>query len=1066
MGQVGQLALGIVGAVVGFYASGGNPMGAQVGFLVGAGVGGLVFHENQKGPNPADLRIQSSTYGNAIPIVYGMYRLAGNVLWMSQPTKVGHNQGGKGGPSSTTYSYSVSVAVGLCEGPIQGVRRIWANNTLIYDVSTASGFGQNIASGVAALSLRIYLGDETQQPDAAIQADKGAANTPAFRGLAYVVIDNFDLSNYGNYLPSFSFEVMNGATGVYTTVTASAAQGLGPGYGGGFNYLSGTSGIGYTTQSGYLAGTTRQTFWRLDPYGATVYDAVSYTPGDANTNGPYYGLADVPGFVSRYNPGTGIIAGWFDAQLGTGFQQIYNFPAFNNFTQTPYWLKSGGDFYVTDTEDYDYPTAIYKGSLTNPSITTRSTVNGTWKLLGVTASYLYAMDGGNKTGTPAICRFDRNTLALVATLGTMPGVAVDYGCVGCVQDDSTIFYICGGVLYKLDTASGVSTLITSSVPSPIYTHSMRVVSPGVFMFGTMNNSQSSPTLVFVYQSFSDAQVKVSDILADVCTRAGLSSSQFDVSAVTQKTYGYGITNHSDARNNIAGLLAAYFIDVSDTGGKLKFVPRGAAPAVTIPYADLGVSQSMTNEEAQNPIKEVIAQDLDLSAQLTLSFIEWDSDYQTNTQTAMRLGTHARKFSANDFPLVLTANEAAGIVQSQLLAEWLGRQTFEFSTSLEYIAYEPSDVVYLTRDDGSTYLVRLVSCEYDGQAAMKWSAIAEEPTIYPNPATYTPIGGAPAGFVPQVIGYYGQTALAVLDVPPLRDTDTTPGVYLAMCGLASNWGGANVLLSRDGNSYAQAEAWFKGATMGATTSALANWTGGNIPDEGSTLIVKLYNGSLSSVSYSDFLNQVNACVVGSEVIFFRNATLTGTNTYTLSGLLRGRVGTEWAMSSHSTGEAFVLLDPSTLFRETVNVTDVGTTLYHEAQTIAPIKLVPGTPVSEFVSEACIRPLSPVCFSAFSGSAASVSDISLSWVRRARVNAAWLNGANVPLDQATESYRLTISTATGTQIRVVTVTAATSYTYTAASIAADGFVAGNTINFSVAQNSDQGVLGHAVTTSIVR
>jgi hypothetical protein len=92
--------------------------------------------------------------------------------------------------------------------------------------------------------------------------------------------------------------------------------------------------------------------------------------------------------------------------------------------------------------------------------------------------------------------------------------------------------------------------------------------------------------------------------------------------------------------------------------------------------------------------------------------------------------------------------------------------------------------------------------------------------------------------------------------------------------------------------------------------------------------------------------------------------------------------------------------------------------------------------------------------------------LFWTRRARINAQWLNGADVPLDEQVESYQVTVSNSGGTPVRTVTVTAAQTYVYSAANISADGFSSGNTINFSVAQNSDLGVLGRAATASITR
>jgi hypothetical protein len=83
----------------------------------------------------------------------------------------------------------------------------------------------------------------------------------------------------------------------------------------------------------------------------------------------------------------------------------------------------------------------------------------------------------------------------------------------------------------------------------------------------------------------------------------------------------------------------------------------------------------------------------------------------------------------------------------------------------------------------------------------------------------------------------------------------------------------------------------------------------------------------------------------------------------------------------------------------------------------------------------------------------------------VHAGWLNGTDVPLDESAETYQLEVRKGS-VLMRTTTVSAAQSWIYSAASIDADGFTVGQTIGFSIAQNSDQGVLGHAATTTIPR
>ena len=112
---------------------------------------------------------------------------------------------------------------------------------------------------------------------------------------------------------------------------------------------------------------------------------------------------------------------------------------------------------------------------------------------------------------------------------------------------------------------------------------------------------------------------------------------------------------------------------------------------------------------------------------------------------------------------------------------------------------------------------------------------------------------------------------------------------------------------------------------------------------------------------------------------------------------------------------------------------------------------------------MRPLSPAQLRAKPGSTTASNDITLTWIRRARVNAAWLNGTDVPLDESTESYQVQVYSGS-TLKRTVTVSATQSWVYSAANIATDGFTTGQTITLTVAQNSDQGVLGHATTTTI--
>jgi hypothetical protein len=201
-----SLAFGLAGAAAGSLI--GMP---GLGFALGSTLGTLLFppgsDQRVEGSRLSDLTVQASTYGVPIPIVYGHARIAGNLIWATpiQETQTEEEQGGKGGGSTTTvnYTYSANAAIAFCDGPILHYRRIWADGKLIWDHTGGSTVEKYPDT------IRAYLGDEDQLPDARIEADKGAGNVPAYRGLAYIVLDNFPLADFGNRIPNLTAEVCN-----------------------------------------------------------------------------------------------------------------------------------------------------------------------------------------------------------------------------------------------------------------------------------------------------------------------------------------------------------------------------------------------------------------------------------------------------------------------------------------------------------------------------------------------------------------------------------------------------------------------------------------------------------------------------------------------------------------------------------------------------------------------------------------------------------------------------------------------------------------------------------------
>ena len=185
-----QVILSAAGAALG------GPVGGFVGAMLGRSIDNAALNAlspaRQIGPRIPELRLTGAAEGAPIPCVFGRGRVGGQVIWAARfrETRIEGRVGGSKGQKTKSYAYSLSFAVALAEGPIDGIGRVWADGK---------------AMDLSGVTMRLYRGTEDQTPDPLIEAVEGAA--PAYRGLAYVVFEDLPLEAFGNRPPQLSFEV-------------------------------------------------------------------------------------------------------------------------------------------------------------------------------------------------------------------------------------------------------------------------------------------------------------------------------------------------------------------------------------------------------------------------------------------------------------------------------------------------------------------------------------------------------------------------------------------------------------------------------------------------------------------------------------------------------------------------------------------------------------------------------------------------------------------------------------------------------------------------------------------
>ncbi len=192
----------------------GNYLGGPIGGSIGAAIcqqvdrAWLMPGGTREGPRLKELEVQTSSYGTAIPAIFGAMRVAGTVIWATDLIESSNKQGnGKGRQSTVEYSYSVSLAVALSSRPVLRVGRIWADGNLL----------RGAAGDLKVETIfRLHNGYADQLPDPLLASAEAAGQCPAYRGFAYAVFEDLQLATFGNRIPQLTFEIFEreGAVGL------------------------------------------------------------------------------------------------------------------------------------------------------------------------------------------------------------------------------------------------------------------------------------------------------------------------------------------------------------------------------------------------------------------------------------------------------------------------------------------------------------------------------------------------------------------------------------------------------------------------------------------------------------------------------------------------------------------------------------------------------------------------------------------------------------------------------------------------------------------------------------
>lgn len=158
-----------------------------------------------KGNRLTDFAQSTATVGVVIPFGWGRFASNGNVIFAPLPPNehVTRKRQGKGGTKTETYTYTLSYAVAFARGPIYGYLWIKRNGKVVYTTDPNAPIEDLAYSAKWLEKATLYYGTPDQLPDSTIESHAGTGMVSAFRFLAYIVVEEDDVTEGGGAVPTY-----------------------------------------------------------------------------------------------------------------------------------------------------------------------------------------------------------------------------------------------------------------------------------------------------------------------------------------------------------------------------------------------------------------------------------------------------------------------------------------------------------------------------------------------------------------------------------------------------------------------------------------------------------------------------------------------------------------------------------------------------------------------------------------------------------------------------------------------------------------------------------------------
>ena len=523
---------------------------------------------------------------------------------------------------------------------------------------------------------------------------------------------------------------------------------------------------------------------------------------------------------------------------------------------------------------------------------------------------------------------------------------------------------------------------------------------------------------------------LASVVSEVCKASGV--TDIDVSELYGILRGYHVSDIATGRSALQPLLVAHGIEVSERDGTLVFVNRNAATPVQIDEQDLAVDPEHGTE-----LSFTRASSVEGLGRVQVGYLDADKDYEAVVSEAVHPNDPTFAVSRSEFPMALLRTEGARIADRWIHEARTARDTVSFGLPPSAAALGVGDTLELGNVE-----FRIDRIEEAGIRLAEGTRVAKD--IYEI--------GDRLDETTTVQRHVAPTPVEMLfmDLPMLAGDTEPQQPYVPTFG--SPWPGTVALYGSNSDSDYILQGLIKDrSVVGQTLSPLSAASLG-VWDRQSQLDIKLAHGALQSVDQSAVLSGSNMLAIGDgstngwEIIQFETAELIDAETYRVSKLLRGQFGSDAMMAEQWPAGSLVIALDQLPDQVTVPTASRGLPRHYR---YGPAKRPLGDPtyrhdVRSFLGEGW-RPYRVSHLSA----TVDGSDLSVSWIRRTRIEGDLWRETDVPIGETEERYRIEVRQS-GEIVREVT-TQSSNWLYDGTDRATD--LAPGSFEIAVAQISDR-------------